>query len=189
MGALFCAMTCVFVLSAMVPSYLVDYLKLTPAQMGFVTSALGFGGFAGRMGLPGIPMFSDESRWPLKALPGAALMLWAFTFHVGPAPGALRRAVRISFFCSRSGKFANRSDLGESAPRGLVSSAIGIVVGSGEIFGGGVAPSVAGFIAQHYGIQGILVFGAGRRDAGSHRLCLGLIETAPQRVAAVISLT
>jgi hypothetical protein len=42
---LFCAMTCVFVLGAMVPNYLLDYLKLSPTQMGFVMSGLGFGGF------------------------------------------------------------------------------------------------------------------------------------------------
>src|ERR1017187_9307779 len=48
MFALFCAMCGVFVLSAMTPNYLVDYLHLTTAQMGFVTSALGFGGFIGQ---------------------------------------------------------------------------------------------------------------------------------------------
>ena len=37
----------------------------------------------------------------------------------------------------------------EAAPAGLISSAIGIVVGAGEIFGGGAAPSIAGWVAQH----------------------------------------
>ena len=37
MLALFCAMSCVFVLSALVPTYLVDYLKLAPTQMGIAT--------------------------------------------------------------------------------------------------------------------------------------------------------
>ena len=32
----------------------------------------------------------------------------------------------------------------ESAPVGLISSAIGIVVAAGEIFGGGIAPAIAG---------------------------------------------
>jgi hypothetical protein len=40
-------MTGVFVLSAVMPSYLVDYLELTGPQMGFVTSAIGFGGALG----------------------------------------------------------------------------------------------------------------------------------------------
>ena len=29
----------------------------------------------------------------------------------------------------------------------------GLVVGIGEVFGGGVAPALAGYIAQHYGIE------------------------------------
>ena len=36
----------------------------------------------------------------------------------------------------------------EAAPPGLVASAIGFVSGVGETFGGGVAPVIAGFIAQ-----------------------------------------
>jgi len=188
MGALFCAMTCVFVLSAMVPSYLVDYLKLTPAQMGFVTSALGFGGFAGQMGLPGISDVLGRKPVALGGFAGAAFMLWAF-IHVGPAPATLFAVLFvISFFCLGLVSLLTGPISSESAPRGLVSSAIGIVVGSGEIFGGGVAPSVAGFIAQHYGIQGILYLALAGVMLGVI-VCLGLIETAPRRVAAVISLT
>ena len=54
MGGLLCAMTCVFVLGAMVPNYLLDYLKLSPTQMGFVMSGLGFGGFVGQFAVPGL---------------------------------------------------------------------------------------------------------------------------------------
>ena len=68
----------------------------------------------------------------------------------------------------------------ESAPVGLVSSAIGMVVGAGEIFGGGVAPSVAGFIAQHYGIQNILNLALGGVVCGI-LVCLFLKETAPRK--------
>jgi sugar phosphate permease len=41
----------------------------------------------------------------------------------------------------------------ESVPAALISSAAGTIIGVGEIFGGGVAPSLAGSIAQHYGIE------------------------------------
>jgi fucose permease len=70
----------------------------------------------------------------------------------------------------------------ESAPVGLVSSAIGIVVGAGEIFGGGIAPSIAGFIAQHYGIQNILYLALAGVVLGV-LVCLGLKETAPRKIA------
>jgi fucose permease len=38
----------------------------------------------------------------------------------------------------------------------MISTSIGVVVGAGEIFGGGVAPSLAGFVATRFGIQNIL---------------------------------
>ena len=54
MAALLCAMTGVFVLSAMVPNYLVDYPQLTPPQIGFVMSAISSDGFVGQFGIPGL---------------------------------------------------------------------------------------------------------------------------------------
>mgnify|MGYP001353567964 CR=1 FL=1 len=40
-------MACVFPLSAFVPVYMLEYLGLTPVQMGFAMSGIGFGGFVG----------------------------------------------------------------------------------------------------------------------------------------------
>jgi hypothetical protein len=69
----------------------------------------------------------------------------------------------------------------ESAPMGLISAAIGMVVGAGEIFGGGVMPAVAGFVAGNYGIQNILwlpLFGL----AIGFVVSVFLRETAPRKV-------
>ena len=52
---------------------------------------------------------------------------------------------------------------------------------SGEIFGGGVAPAIGGFIAQNYGIQNILwmpLIGV----ALGIVVCVFLTETAPKKV-------
>ena len=180
MAALFCAMTCVFVLSAMVPSYLVDYLHLSPDQMGFVTSALGFGGFAGQLGLPGISDFLGRKPVAVGGFAGAALLLWAF-IGIGPSPAILFAALFVvSFFCLGLVSLLTGPISSESAPRGLISSAIGIVVGSGEIFGGGVAPSVAGYVAQHYGIQDILYLALAGVALGMI-VYLALVETAPRK--------
>jgi sugar phosphate permease len=69
----------------------------------------------------------------------------------------------------------------EAAPIGLVASAIGIVVGAGEIFGGGVAPIIAGNIAENYGIQNVL-FVALIGVAAGIVVCMFLKETAPGKV-------
>jgi len=71
--ALMCAMSCIFVLGGMLPNYLTDYLKLTPTQMGFVTSALGFGGFVGQFGVPGISDKLGRRPTAVLAFIGAAV--------------------------------------------------------------------------------------------------------------------
>jgi MFS family permease len=78
MAALLCAMACVFVLGAMVPVYLTNALQLAPTDVGLVASALGFGGFFGQFGWPGL---SDRfGRKPLAILGfiGATLSVWWF---------------------------------------------------------------------------------------------------------------
>ena len=88
----------------------------------------------------------------------------------------------VSFFCLGNVALITGPIATEAAPLGLVSSAIGIVVGSGEIFGGGVAPSIAGFIAQNYGIQNVLLVALTGVMVG-FIVCLFLKETAPRKSA------
>jgi len=65
----------------------------------------------------------------------------------------------------------------------LISSAIGVVVGAGEIFGGGVAPSIAGFIGDRYGLENTLYVALTGVSLGI-LVSLGLKETAPRKTAA-----
>src|SRR5678815_1299802 len=88
MLALMCAMACIFVLGGMLPNYLIDYLKLTPTQMGFVTSALGFGGFVGQFGVPGISDKLGRRPTAVLAFIGAAATVWVF-MSVGATPNLL----------------------------------------------------------------------------------------------------
>jgi sugar phosphate permease len=71
----------------------------------------------------------------------------------------------------------------ESAPRGLVSAAIGVVVGAGEIFGGGVAPYIAGEVTDNFGLPSALNVALTGVVLGIV-VCLFLRETAPTKVAA-----
>ena len=61
-----------------------------------------------------------------------------------------------------------------------MASAIGLVVGAGEIFGGGVAPLIGGYIAQHYGIENVIYQALVGVVLGAV-VCLFLKETAPKR--------
>jgi predicted MFS family arabinose efflux permease len=185
MISLMCAMACIFVLAGMLPSYLTDYLKLTQTQMGFVTSALGFGGFVGQFGVPGI---SDKlGRKPTAALSflGAAATVWIF-MGIGADPNTLFIVLfLLSFFSLGNVALITGPIATESAPAGLISSAIGIVVATGEIFGGGIAPSIGGAIAQNSGIQNILWMPFVGVALGAV-VSLFLKETAPAKLREVI---
>ncbi|MDX1562362.1 MAG: MFS transporter, partial [Gammaproteobacteria bacterium] len=134
MAALLCVMACVFVLSALVPVYLTDVLALTPAQMGVVTSAIGFGGFFGQFGWPGLSDRFGRKPLAIFGFVGATISLWIFA-QTGAAVIPLFVALFVtSFFCLGNIALITGPIATESAPIGLVSSAIGIVVGTGEIF-------------------------------------------------------
>ena len=183
MLALMCAMACIFVLGGMLPNYLTDYLKLTPTQMGFVTSALGFGGFVGQFGVPGISDKLGRRPTAVLAFIGAAVTVWLF-MGIGPTPNSLFLMLfLVSFFSLGNVALITGPIATESAPVGLISSAIGIVVATGEIFGGGIAPSIGGAIAQNKGIENILwmpLIGVGLGAVVS----LFLTETAPAKVSS-----
>lgn len=67
----------------------------------------------------------------------------------------------------------------EAAPAGLVASSVGFVSGAGEIFGGGLAPAAAGFVAQHSGLASTLTFALGGLIAGGV-VSPFLAETSPR---------
>jgi fucose permease len=74
----------------------------------------------------------------------------------------------------------------EAAPRGLISSTAGVIIGTGEIFGGGIAPAIAGNIAQTYGIQHVLTMALIGLCAGVI-VSLFLRETAPRKIEAALA--
>ncbi|SAL64491.1 major facilitator transporter [Caballeronia cordobensis] len=181
MIALFCAMTGVFVLGAMLPLYLTDYLSLDTQRMGIVVSAIGFGGFVGQFGLPGLSDFVGRRIASIAGFAGTAVMLYVFR-GVGAQPLLLFIVLfAASFFTLGLVALLSGPVATEAAPAGMVSTAIGIVVGAGEIFGGGIAPALAGFVATKFGIQNIMwlpifavLLGVG--------VSLLLEETAPAKV-------
>jgi predicted MFS family arabinose efflux permease len=182
MLTLMCAMTGIFVQAAMMPNYLTDYLKLSTADMGFVTSAIGFGGCIGQFALPAISDIVGRKPTALASFAVSAIFLYLFS-----QTGADSLTVLFALlFVAALFNFAALAILAgpiaaEAAPIGMVASVAGLVIGAGEIFGGGVAPAIAGRIAQSSGIQNTLIFAIGGQLLG---LVLGLMlkETAPRKV-------
>jgi MFS family permease len=175
-------MTGIFVLAAMMPVYLQGYLKLDTQQMGYVTSAIGFGGFIGQFGIPAISDIIGRKMATLLSFVVAAIFLYLFigadASSLGTLFGLLFVAAMFNFgaLAILAGPVA-----AEAAPIGMVASVAGLVIGAGEVFGGGIAPVIGGSIADTYGIQYTLYFALGGQLLGI-LVALLLKETAPRRV-------
>lgn len=183
MAAMLCGMSCIFVLSAFIPNYLVDYLHLTRVQMGFITSGLGFGGFCGGIVMPALSDHIGRRAAAVLCFAGAAALLYGF-IRTGIEPLMLFTFLSgVAFFGFGVLSLLTGPVATEAVPQQLASSAVGIASGTGEIFGGGIGPVVGGYIAQHYGIQNVVVFSLAGLVLGVLVSAL-LIETAPRRVAA-----
>ena len=179
-AAILCAMSGIFVIGAMVPTYLVAVLHLDTRSMGFVASAIGFGGFVGSFLLPGISDYVGRRPTALVGFVVATLLLYCFA-RTGPDPKSLFALLfGVSMFSIGLLSLLSGPVATEAAPLGLVASAIGFVSGVGETFGGGVAPVIAGFIAEHFGLARTLDFAFYSLVAGACVVVL-LVETAPRR--------
>lgn len=180
MLGMLCWLTCLVVLSALLPSYLIDYLHLSLEQMGLVLSAIGFGGTLGTLVMPALSDRLGRKPVMVMSVIGAGLGLY-WLMHTGAEPYRLFGSLFATLFfvfsmiCLTVGPIS-----AESVPAKLMTTASGIVVGTGEIFGGGIAPVIAGYVAQHYGIQYILHLAAVALVLG-FVVVLFLQETAPSK--------
>jgi len=178
--AILCAMAGIFVISGLVPTYLVQVLKLSTPQMGFVVSAIGFGGWVGSFGVSGLSDRIGRRPAAIGAFVGAAVLVSALA-HTGAQPQLLFALLfglsvcAVGVLALIAGPIAT-----EAAPAGLIASSVGLVSGAGEIFGGGLAPMLAGYVAQHFGLSQTLDIAFGSFVCGAI-ISFALLETAPSR--------
>jgi MFS family permease len=168
------------VIISMTPNYLSDFLGINLQKMGFIVSATGFGAILGGTLLPALSDRCGRKPIMLACISLAALAVWLFT-----KTSANSSQLFLLLFCiSGLGFSVIYINIGpltiESVPPALASTAVGIVAGAGEIIGGGIAPSMAGYIAKNHGIQFVFALALGALLVGSC-LVLGLRETNPRR--------
>ncbi|MBO9519578.1 MAG: MFS transporter [Porphyrobacter sp.] len=185
MLTLVCAMGGVFVMGAMMPNYLTDYLHLSLQDMGVVVSAIGFGGCIGQFAMPTISDFIGRRLATLLSYLLAAVFTYLFTQAGANSLGTL---FWLLFFAALFNFSALAILAGpvaaEAAPIGMVASVAGLVIGAGEVFGGGVAPIIAGRIAGSSGIEHVFTFTIASLIVG-FVVALFLKETAPRKTGAV----
>lgn len=182
MVGLFCTMSCVFVISAMVPLYLENYLKLDIQQMGLIVSAIGFGGFLGQFLIPALSDWIGRRMSAVLSFLGSTIFIILFANASASVWSLFTLLFALSFFSLGLIALLSGPIAAESAPAGLVASSIGLVVGAGEIFGGGIAPVLSGIVAEHYGIQNIFYLSLTGTVLGMI-ISLFIKETAPRKVA------
>lgn len=181
MVGFFCWLTCIQVTGALLPNYLTDFLHLDLQQMGFVFSAVGLGASAGTLVMPSLSDRLGRKPVIVMSVLGAMLFLWLL-MGAGPNPGKLFFFLFMCHFCNFSAICLTIGPItAESVPVKLMATATGFIVGTGELFGGAVAPALAGFVAKHYGIEYILHLALGGLLIGLVAV-LCLKETAPCRV-------
>jgi MFS family permease len=182
MIALLCAMCGIFVISAFTPAYLTGYLKLSDQQMGFVVSAIGFGGFAGQWGLPAASDWVGRKIMALAGfLVGAVFLVLFMRAESDNLPLLFLLLFISSGFAFGLLSLITGPIAAEAAPLGMIATTTGIVVAVGEIFGGGFAPAIAGSLAGKYGIQSTLYMALAGLVVGVV-ISLFYKETAPRKV-------
>ena len=139
-------MACLFVLSAMLPNYLTDYLGMSLEQMGFVAAGPGFGGALGAFMVPSVSDRYGRKPVLIVSLLVAAILVFAFS-RIAAEPFLLfvtlfgAAGLVTGSLTMLDGPIAT-----ETVPPAMIGAATGIIIGVGEIFGGGIAPIISGSV-------------------------------------------
>jgi len=177
-------LTCLVTISAFLPSFMLDHLGLSFTQMGVVMSAIGFGSALGTIVLPWL---SDRFGRKAIMLTGTAIVGVSLIGLVFSGPDVPRL-----FFFLFFAMFGNLALItltvgplcAEAVPPGLMATASGVVIAVGELFGGGLAPVLAGIVAHNFGIQHVLWLPI-VVIALAFLLCIGIREIKPRSGEAI----
>lgn len=176
--------SCVFmawfvIIISFAPTYLINAKGFEPGTMSAVMSCMGVAwviwGFA-------VPAISDRiGRRP-------ALIFFSFVaagcplaFLYAQSPVVLGGLLLLTYTGLGCFTLFMATIPAETVPRAAMATALGMIMGFGELIGGFVAPTLAGLAADRWGLDVVMwVAAAGALLAGM--LSLGLVETAPGRV-------
>ena len=189
-NVLVCTLVSIFMVGWMItatvflPTFLVEHRGLSlPATAG-VMSAVGVAALVGGLTLPALSDHLGRKPVMLIGCFGALVAPLAALFFHGPV-WALTAFQVVGFMSAGIYPLFMATIPGESLPRAQIATAMGLVVGVGELCGGVFGPIIGGQLADRtaLGIQAPLVLAAAFVLIAG---CLALLlkETAPARVAA-----
>jgi sugar phosphate permease len=151
-----------FLQSVFAPLYITKVMHQSPESAGSLLSALGFGAFA-----VAIVMSAVIDRLPRKkTLLALSLMCTVSALLLlVPSLYAVQPLLWVLLFVTAGQQGVSMLAMqlipAESVPAGYIATAIGLVTGAGEIVGATVAPTVAGALADRYGLAITMWLAAG----------------------------
>ncbi|UCJ18503.1 MFS transporter [Pseudomonas sp. MM211] len=184
--------SCVFltwfvILISFTPTFLVSVRGYSPPSMGAIMSCLGAAwviwGFV-------VPSISDRiGRRPTLVIFSLVAACCPIALLYAPSPLVLGVLMVITYTGLGCFTLFMATIPAETVPREVMATALGMIMGVGELVGGFVAPTVAGFAADQFGLSIVMWISCGGAllSAG---LSLLLKETAPtvlQRRAQALS--
>lgn len=161
--------------------FLVEVKGLAPTTVGGVLS---MGGLAGIIGGVGLPLLSDRiGRKPVVVGATLAGLLCPIALLALPGdPVLLGGAILLGWLPLGIAPLYCATIPTESVPPALATTAVGLAMGTAELVGGVLAPSLAGPVADAYGLSSVLYICMGLAVAAA-LFALLLRETAPCIIA------
>jgi MFS family permease len=158
------------------PLYLAEVKGFGPGELGFVLSGVGIAWVLWGALVPGI-----SDRIGRKA----AMIVFSLLAALSPlaiiaiaSPTLLFAALVVTYTGLGCFTLFMATIPAETVPRGVMATALGLIMGTGEIVGGFVAPSLAGVLSDSFGLNASMLVSSGAAVIVV-LLSLLLVETAP----------
>ncbi|MFZ6049583.1 MFS transporter [Pseudomonas sp. CR3202] len=168
------------VLISFTPTFLVTQHGYSPASMAGIMSCLGlawvFWGFA-------VAAISDRiGRRPTLVLFSLVAACCPLALLYAPTPTSLGALLLLTYTGLGCFTLFMATIPAETVPRAVIATALGMIMGIGELVGGFVAPTIAGFAADRYGLSIVMWMSCGGALLAAF-LSLFLQETSPAVLA------
>ncbi len=161
------------------PLYLVEVKGFGPGEVGFVLSGIGIAWVLWGALVPGI---SDRiGRKPTMIVFSAVAAVSPLAIMAIDSPALLFGALVLTYTGLGCFTLFMATIPAETVPRAVMATALGLIMGVGEIVGGFVAPALAGQLSDVFGLGAAMLVSAGAAVVVA-LLSLALTETAPARV-------
>jgi MFS family permease len=172
-----CMLTWFILILTFTPTYLVTVAGFAPTTMATVMTFLGVAWVIWGIITPAI---SDRiGRKTTLTIFSAVAVFCPLAVVFISSSVALSIAVLITFVGIGCFSLFMATIPGETVSHGALATALGLVMGIGEISGGAIAPVIAGIASDAWGLQAAMFIAAGGA-AIAVLLSLGLHETAPR---------